>query len=167
MTLLLCTCPFHRHRVKLLFTTPNNLELPDVLSGQFRYRLRIGRRGRLCSSVSSPFGGWVGSLGLDRRNVKVTFPPGGGGLQVGGGVTRRGQRHTRAKHQFVCGHFSHHLIIVCTKSPPPTSPPYLPPPTPPPPQPPPLPPPPPPPPYLPPLPSARFARRRGRPPHPP
>ena len=38
-----------------------------MLSGQFRDRLRIGRRGRLCSSVSSPFGGWFGWLGLDRH----------------------------------------------------------------------------------------------------
>ena len=49
--------------------------------------------------------------------------------------------------------------IVCTKSPPPTSPPYLPPP--------PLTPLYPPPPLPPPLPSARFARRGGQPPHPP
>ena len=46
--------------------TPNNLELLDMLSGQFRCRLKIGRQGRLCSSVSSPFGGWLGWLGLDR-----------------------------------------------------------------------------------------------------
>ena len=36
-----------------------------MLSGQFRDRLRIGRRDRLCSSVSSPFGSWFGWLGLD------------------------------------------------------------------------------------------------------
>jgi hypothetical protein len=42
--------------VKLLFTTPNNLELLDMLSRQFRYRLRIGRPGRLCSlgSIAIP-----------------------------------------------------------------------------------------------------------------
>ena len=40
MMLLLCTCPFHRYCVKL--TTPNNLALLDMLSGQSRYRLRIG-----------------------------------------------------------------------------------------------------------------------------
>ena len=54
MILLLCVCPFHRHCVKLRFTTPNNLELLDMLSGQFSFRLRIGRRGTLCSLVSSP-----------------------------------------------------------------------------------------------------------------
>ena len=38
MMLLRCVCPFHRHCVKPLFTTPNSLELLDMLSGQFRYR---------------------------------------------------------------------------------------------------------------------------------
>ena len=53
--------------MKLLFTTPNNLELLHMLSRQFRYRLNTGRRCKLCSSVSSPFGGWLGWLGLDRH----------------------------------------------------------------------------------------------------
>ena len=52
--------------MKLLFTTPNNLEILDMLSGQFRYRLRIGRWGRLCNVevASVPYNipaatGWV------------------------------------------------------------------------------------------------------------
>ena len=79
--------------MKLPFTTPNNLDFLDMLR-HFRYRLRIGRQGRLCTSVSSPFGGWFGWLRLDRRNVKVTFLPwGGGGSQGGGGIRRGGKIH--------------------------------------------------------------------------
>ena len=76
--LLLWACPFYRHCVKLLFATPNNIEPLDMLRGQFTYRLRIGRRGRLCSSVSSPFGEHSTTNRFQKKCDR-------GGLQGGGG----------------------------------------------------------------------------------
>ena len=83
MMLLLCACPFHRHCAKLLFSTTNNLELLDMLSGQ--YRLGIGRRGRLCSSVSSPFGEQSTTNRFQKKCQSDVPPLGGGGFARGGG----------------------------------------------------------------------------------
>ena len=64
------------------------VQLLDMLSGQFRYGLRIGRRGRLCSSVSSPF---EEHSTTNCFQIKATFPPWGwGGLQGEGGNYKGG-----------------------------------------------------------------------------
>ena len=65
MMLLLCVCPFHQHCMKLLFTNPNDLELLDMFSGEFRYRLRIGDEVAVDYAARFPARLTAGLAGLD------------------------------------------------------------------------------------------------------
>ena len=67
LALPLCACPFYRHCMKLLFYKSKQPSTPGHVQWAIQGQTQDWKMRRLCSLLSSPFGSWLGWLGLDTR----------------------------------------------------------------------------------------------------